>query len=60
MIVVGGTAAGLSEYYIDVVQADTITGNSYCLPSESNLGVFVARHPRTDLKAILDDFKIFI
>ena len=60
MIVVGGTAAGLSEYYTDVVQADTIAGNSYCMPSESNLAVFVARRPRADLKAIWDDLKIFI
>jgi hypothetical protein len=60
MIVLGGTAAGLSEYYVDVVQADTVAGNSYCMPSESNLPVFVARRPRTELKAIWDELKIFI
>ncbi len=60
MIIVGGSVAQISEYYAEVVQAGTIAGSAYTMPSETALPVFVARQPRHDLRTLWDALKIFI
>ena len=60
MIVLGGSAAGISEYFADVVQAGVVSGNAYCMPFERDLPVFVARHPRGDLNTMWNELKRFI
>ncbi|HZP43668.1 MAG TPA: glycosyltransferase family 39 protein [Candidatus Binatia bacterium] len=59
LVVLGGTADGVRQYYEDVVQADVVTCE-YCMPGESNLPVFVARRPRIDLRAAWRRLKVFI
>lgn len=59
LIVAGGSKEVLAEIFDDVQEFGR-TNNTYCMPYENNLPVFIARKPKADLRSLWAGTKHFM